>query len=317
MLDALSLPTLARLALTCRTLYTTVQRYTAQRFERLFKSFGLNYDCILCVLRCTESIILGSFVLACLVPSAPGITVDNIDFMVPNDRLHDVMKNVIQRTDYRMVPPQHLPIQGNRKVVGVVSYQVEMNGKVLHLNFHVVNGYSNEFILETLFYSSTTLTMNAITGWGLFCAYGDLVEQGMALRNDPTTMRRYNAAIAAETTDDFEKDNTRQTKMEHHGFSFAPQNGSTHTFHQPLGSCANSYSCPDAVRSVRDPGCRFFPLFSNAEVNELGKLWRESNTLKIAAFEMPDTMWRLSNSVEYVQRKAAGRGFTATIESGE
>ena len=316
-MNACSLPTLRRLAMTCRSLYATVQQYTEGRIEKRLALFGLDYDRVLRVLRSTESIILGSFVLACVAPALPEIQVDNIDFMVPTDHLHKFTRSVTVDTEYTLVSPQHLPIQYNRKVIGVVSYRFETSGKQLFLNFHVVNGYSNEFMLETLFYSATTLTMNAIMGWGIFCAYSDLLEQGMALRNDPTTMRRYNKVIAAETTDDFERDNIRQTKMEHRGFSFAAPNGSTHTFHQCLGSCANSYSCPDAIRSVRDAGSRFFALFDNAERRESGRRWIRNQELKITAFELPDTMWRLSNSIEYMPRKAAGRGFTATLQSGE
>lgn len=317
LMDAFSLPTLARLAITCRAAYAAVQQYTAYRIKRHLGYFRLDYDRALGVLRRTESMIVGTFALACVDPPTGGIYVDNIDFIVPNDRVHEAMKSLTQGTDYEMCELQHLPIQGSGNIIGVVSYRAVYNGKKHFLNFHFGGPGNNEFMLENLFYSSTTLTMNVVTGWGIFITYGDLVEYGMGLQNDPTSMRRFHTPTLDESIADFDKDNARQTKLEQQGFKFPTRNGQTHTFHNSVGRCSDSHSCPDAIRSVRDMGCRFVVLMDNTEVRKAEEGWHLKNTLKFSTFQLPETIWRLSNSIEETPRKAAGTGFAATIQSRE
>ena len=90
--------------MTCRSLYATVQQYTEGRIKKRLALFGLDYDRVLCVLRSTKSIILSSFVLACVAPALPEIQVDNIDFMVPTDHLHKFTRSVTVDTEYSHQP---------------------------------------------------------------------------------------------------------------------------------------------------------------------------------------------------------------------
>lgn len=181
------------------------------------------------------------------------------------------------------------------------------------LNFHMSDCH-NELLLESIFYSSTTLAMNTITGWGMFCAYADLLEITGGLRNNPTRMKRFDKTVPTEGQYDFELDNIRQTKMERQGFKF-PKRGegrSEHDMHILLGRCLELLSCPDTIRSVRDRGCRFQTLMTMGEVLDLECRLLTEWPVVTERPELPETIWRLTNG-----EHLGAPGFVMTIESKE
>jgi len=312
-LDRLSQTTLMRLALTCRSAYVSVQRCVAYRLRRKMEEFDLDYDGLLVTLRRTQAIIVGSFPLVCLLPIAyRAEVVDNIDFITPMSSFHDTVREITGNTRYRKCEPQHAPIQRNRLVRGIESYRIHTKEGPRFLNFHMSDDRSNELLLESIFYSSTTLTMNAITGWGIFCAYADLLERNGGLRNDPTRMKRFNKNVPPEGRHDFELDNIRQTKLEDREFTFPKRSEgrSEHNMHGVLGRCRESPSCPDTIRSVRDRGCRFQMLMTKGEVSELEHHLFAEWPVVIGRPELPETIWRITNGEEL-----GAMGFVMTIES--
>ncbi|KAJ7041003.1 hypothetical protein C8F04DRAFT_1253506 [Mycena alexandri] len=107
-----------------------------------------------------------------------------------------------------------------------------------------------------IFQFHSTLVMNKISCYGMFCAYPELTLNGIALVNTGVKLDTYSKRRTAECIEKYEK----------RGFTFKDQLGDYRQFHGHR--CGENANCQKSVRTLGDGQGLFVPFTAHTEDKE-------------------------------------------------
>ncbi|KAF9521393.1 hypothetical protein CPB83DRAFT_900780 [Crepidotus variabilis] len=265
----LNLTDLCAISCVSKPMYLDVAEYQIQNLNRLGCPFNLNFGTVLPLLRKYDAAIIGSFALLAILPAEDGFKVNNIDFVVSDVNVYTFAQEVGNTLSLKPIHNVHPAFSSEHPITHRFSFTSTGPTGRHYFNFFCVSSASNIAPLQAVFYASSTLTMNAIVGSGIFCAYRYMTPHGRGLRayshNLPIIQLGSGDTIRAQ----IDYDNVIQSRFEGRDLTFIPS-AESHILDFPYHRCTYSTSCYDTVRTTCDKGCAFLNLLLLDERRNLG-----------------------------------------------
>ena len=171
----LAIPALLRLSKCCRYLCHAVNVYTMARIEGILTSFSINPRKLLECMETSSAFIGGSVALLAVLAKVDRFTPQDLDIYVPEAYAESLARHIL--SGFKAIGG-HSPIYHLNPAIARVEWYSSISHPLIHVNIIMTQSKSP---LEALFHSGTSITMNAITGRGIFTAYADLTPQKISL----------------------------------------------------------------------------------------------------------------------------------------
>ncbi|KAJ7758617.1 hypothetical protein B0H16DRAFT_1820572 [Mycena metata] len=215
---------------------------TASRVREILANFDINPQHLLDLLRTTRGIVSGSAAL--LMVTDMDFKPGDLDIYIPASQDQTALLLVQRRLGYQL------------KKSSARSYENNADIKRVHLltkgrnKIHVVTT-KGENAAATIFRFHSTIVMNLLTAWGIYCAYPSLTLKRKGVANLPTLLNDLSLSIRSRTC--YEKYRSRGVTLENDVRKF-PE----HAAH----ICHASAECPHTVRSTSDGKGLYVELFN-------------------------------------------------------
>ena len=269
--DNLALPALLQLTKCCRFFCHAVNAYTMARIEGILTSFSINPHKLLEGMEISGAFIGGSVALLAVLAKVDSFAPQDLDIYVPEAHADTFTRRIL--SGFKSVGG-HSPVYHLNPAIAHVEWYTSTFHPLIRVNIIATKSASP---LEALFHSGASITMNAITGRGIFTAYADLTPRKISLLPSglslPTT-KIYHAVRSRSVL----PHNEAHTILANFGISvpvtalprellellvkkYRARVGVT--FIRELTSiknhiCGEDRSCSFTLRTSADPGCAFF-----------------------------------------------------------
>ncbi|KAJ7482516.1 hypothetical protein FB451DRAFT_1029793 [Mycena latifolia] len=215
-----------------------------ERIERvlaMLAQFDTNPYDIMAMLRTTRSIVSGS--VALLMISDMDFEPGDIDIYVPTSQSETALAIAQGKLGFE-VRHGNVPAYDNNSGIKRV---VHLQKGEKWMNIIVVKG---EDPTAAVFQFHSTVVMNYLTAFGLYCAYPSLTLKRLGVANLPALLRE--VSTPGRSADCFEKYRDRGINIENDVTKFV-----AHAHHE----CHTDPECPHTVRSTRDGKGLYIELF--------------------------------------------------------
>jgi hypothetical protein len=174
-LDNLAIPALLRLSKSCRYLCHSVNAYTMARIEGILASFSINPHKLLECMETSGAFIGGSVALLAVLAKVDRFTPQDLDIYIPEPHAKSLSRRIL--SGFNAIGG-HSPIYHLNPAIARVDWFTSISHPLIRVNVIATRSTSP---LEALFHSGSSITMNAITGQGIFTAYADLTPRKISL----------------------------------------------------------------------------------------------------------------------------------------
>jgi len=174
-LDNLAIPSLLKLSKTCRYLCHAVNAYTMARIEGILTSFSISLHKLLEGMETCRAFIGGSIALLAVLAKVDSFVPHDLDIYVPAAHAEIFARHILSR--FKSVGG-HSPIYHLNPAIAHIEWYTSTFHPLICINVIATQSTSP---LEALFHSGASITMNAITGQGIFTAYADLTPCKISL----------------------------------------------------------------------------------------------------------------------------------------
>jgi hypothetical protein len=171
----LAIPALLRLSKSCRYLCHAVNAYTMARIEGILTSFSINSHRLLEGMETCGAFIGGSVALLAVLAKVDSFSPHDLDIYVPEAHAEILARRILP--GFKSVGG-HSPIYDLNPAIARVEWYTSTFHPLIRVNIIATQSTSP---LEALFHSGASITMNAITGRGIFTAYADLTPRKISL----------------------------------------------------------------------------------------------------------------------------------------
>jgi hypothetical protein len=268
----LAIPALLRLSKCCRYLSHAVNAYITTRIEGILTSFSIDPHKLLEGMETCGAFIGGSVALLAVLANVDSFAPNDLDIYVPEAHAETLAKRILSR--FKSVGG-HSPIYDLNPTITHVEWYTSNFHPLIHINIIATKSASP---LEALFHSGASITMNAITGRGIFTAYADLTARKISLLPFSLSLPTAKLFRAVRNRSPLPQDEAH-TILAHFGISvpvtalpwelmellvkkYKSRVGVT--FIRDLAAikdhtCGEDPSCSFTLRTSADSGCAFFP----------------------------------------------------------
>ena len=241
------------------------------RIEGILTSFSINPHKLLEGMEISGAFIGGSVALLAVLAKVDSFALQDLDIYVPEAHADTFTRRIL--SGFKSVGG-HSPVYHLNPAIAHVKWYTSTFHPLIRVNIIATKSASP---LEALFHSGASITMNAITGRGIFTAYADLTPRKISLLPSglslPTT-KIYHAVRSRSVL----PHNEAHTILANFGISvpvtalprellellvkkYRARVGVT--FIRELTSiknhiCGEDRSCSFTLRTSADPGCAFF-----------------------------------------------------------
>jgi hypothetical protein len=270
-LDNLAIPALLMLSKCCRYLSHAVNAYTMARIEGILTSFSIDSYKLLQGMETCGAFIGGSVALLAVLANVDSFSPHDLDIYIPEAHAETLAKRILSR--FKSVGG-HSPIYDLNPAIAHVEWYTSTFHPLIRVNIIATKSTSP---LEALFHSGASITMNAITGRGIFTAYADLTPRKISLLPSSSSLPTTKLYRAVRNRSLLPHDEAH-TILAHFGISvpvtalpwellellvkkYKARVGVT--FIRELASiknhiCGEDRSCSFTLRTSADSGCAFF-----------------------------------------------------------